>query len=264
MPDPDRQFDEDDVSRLIGSWSDEPPAKPLLVGTEKSGILLGVELELECTASRFEDVIRYLHGKIARAGLGVVKRDGSLSENGIEVALSPASLEYHAERMGWPDICRNLDRLGCKSHDTDTCGLHVHVSDKERLEGPTLRARVAILVHANPEEFFKLARRSPNYYCRAIKKKLPEYRDVNDNRYEAVNFQNPHRVEFRLWRGTLKWQTILATLELSEAVVLYAEETPTAQVVRGGFEAFRRWVAERGRYARAAEYIEERLGRKEG
>lgn len=45
-------------------------------------------------------------------------------------------------------------------------------------------------------------------------KKLLGKAKSSSNRYVAVNLCNTHTVEFRLFRGTLKLNTILATLQL--------------------------------------------------
>ena len=45
-------------------------------------------------------------------------------------------------------------------------------------------------------------------------KKILDKAKSDRNRYVAVNLCNTHTVEFRLFRGTLKLNTILATLQL--------------------------------------------------
>ena len=40
----------------------------------------------------------------------------------------PMLLDYHTNEMCWCKIFNNAIRLGCRSHNTTTCGLHVHVN----------------------------------------------------------------------------------------------------------------------------------------
>jgi len=60
--------------------------------------------------------------------LSYVKRDGSLTDDGIEIVTHPCSLRYHLEQYPWDEILSSLADYGFRSHDTSTCGLHVHVS----------------------------------------------------------------------------------------------------------------------------------------
>lgn len=58
------------------------------------------------------------------------KHDGSLDE-GCELVTHPMSPEYMMSDAGkkmWRDICEAALAEGMRSHDTSTCGLHVHVS----------------------------------------------------------------------------------------------------------------------------------------
>ena len=58
------------------------------------------------------------------------KHDGSLDE-GCELVTHPMSPEYMMSDDGkkmWRDICEAALAEGMRSHDTTTCGFHVHVS----------------------------------------------------------------------------------------------------------------------------------------
>ena len=56
-----------------------------------------------------------------------IKSDGSL-EDGFEIVSHPMTLEYHAEEMNWKELLREAVSMGYRSHQTSTCGLHVHVN----------------------------------------------------------------------------------------------------------------------------------------
>jgi hypothetical protein len=72
-----------------------------------------------------------------------------------------------------------------------------------------------------------LARRTESGYAKIKNKKdnivwLKNAREtrnplnnLNADRYEALNFQNPNTIEFRLFKGTLRYETIQACLEFS-------------------------------------------------
>ena len=44
-------------------------------------------------------------------------------------------------------------------------------------------------------------------------------RYAKGDRYHAVNIANEHTIEFRMFRGTLKYNTLIATLELLDCII---------------------------------------------
>lgn len=59
------------------------------------------------------------------------KRDGSLGDEGVEIVTHPATLNYHLTKLAWDRIIETATDNGYTSHDTETCGLHVHVGRAE-------------------------------------------------------------------------------------------------------------------------------------
>ena len=55
-----------------------------------------------------------------------IKSDGSLND-GMEIVSHPMSLDYHRE-FCWYEIMKKAVNLGYRSHQTSTCGLHIHVN----------------------------------------------------------------------------------------------------------------------------------------
>ncbi len=55
-----------------------------------------------------------------------IKSDSSL-EDGMELVSHPMTLDYH-KNFCWEDVMSYAVRLGYRSHQTSTCGLHVHVN----------------------------------------------------------------------------------------------------------------------------------------
>lgn len=177
-----------------------------------------------------------------------MKHDGSLDAEGVEIVTHPASLAYHMYELRWAAIGRTCSSHGYRSHDTTTCGLHIHVGRAQF--GPTSRDRRRIagnlvlltcrlwshLVTFSRREMDKLDHWSscPDLGC------APGGVYTDDElttmavsteyagRYQAVNLTNDDTVEFRLFRGTLKRDTILASLQLVSNMTHYAmTHTPT-------------------------------------
>ena len=182
------------------------------------------------------------------------KEDGSLS-NGMEIVSHPGTLDYHRETMPWKEVMRICKANGLKSHDTDTAGFHIHVSrsglGETRAEREYTLAKLVMLMWRVWPELFAFSRRTehnmyhwalPNHmflpgvkdcectskqcnYCMSsltldlIRRDTESTTKNTRAKYTAVNTQHPHTLEFRLWRGTLKYETFIATMELTKLLV---------------------------------------------
>ena len=76
----------------------------------------------------------------------------------------PMSLTYHCRDIPWKDIMRAAIRMGYRCHQTDTCGLHVHVSrnafgDTEEEQDAAI-ARLLYFFEKHWEELLKFSRRT--------------------------------------------------------------------------------------------------------
>jgi hypothetical protein len=120
---------------------------------------------------------------------------------------------------------------GYRSHQTTTCGLHVHVNrdslGDSREEQDEVISRILFFVETHWAELLKFSRRSEysmnrwaaRYGFEKTGKDILEKAKKGDNgRYAAVNLMNYSTIEFRLFRGTLKYNTLIAALELVDAI----------------------------------------------
>ena len=160
-----------------------------------------------------------------------IKHDGSL-DDGMELVTHPMSLDYHFREMPWAAVLRKAVALGYTSHQARTCGLHVHVSRAALGENETAQdaviARILWFFEKNWEELLKFSRRTPRqlerWAARYGYKEQP--RDILDHakkgggagRYTCVNLTNADTIEFRMFRGTLKLNTLLATLQMVDRI----------------------------------------------
>lgn len=155
------------------------------------------------------------------------KHDGSLN-SGFEIVSHPMTLDFHQTAMPWPEVLEEAVELGYRSHQARTCGLHIHVNrtafgDTE-IQQELAIARVLYLVEKFWDELLKFSRRTQSQLDRwAARYGYKEHpmqildkakgRYIN-GRYFAVNLLNRNTIEFRLFRGTLKYNTLIATLQL--------------------------------------------------
>ncbi len=154
-----------------------------------------------------------------------IKHDGSI-DDGMEIVSHPMSLEYHKDYC-WNEIMSKAIRMGYRSHQTSTCGLHVHVNRNSlgtnQEEQDEVISRILYFVEHHWNELLKFSRRSEyninrwaaRYgYENNPKAILDKAKKGNNGRYAAVNLCNYHTIEFRLFRGTLKHNTFIAVLQL--------------------------------------------------
>lgn len=164
------------------------------------------------------------------------KHDGSLSD-GYEIVTHPGTLAWHKERFPWADVCKASLDNGFRSHDTDTCGLHVHVGRAQLGDNPCdTAAKMSLITYRLKDWFIRFSRRGgESRWAKYAKPEtrlgddkrgfLREYYDqLRSDRYRAVNVQNRSTVEVRIFRGTLNPSTVLASLELVSNLALYAKE----------------------------------------
>jgi len=187
----------------------------------------GVELEID-SGGELSANARIL-SEIANqeANCLYVKHDGSL-RNGLELVTHPMSLNHQLHCMPWSEVCQKAVSLGYLSHRTNSCGLHVHVSrmalGETEAQQDSVIARVLYFFEKHWEELLKFSRRTQNqlnqwaarYGYKQSPMEILHYakKDTCGNRHTCVNLQNDTTVEFRMFRGTLKPNTIFATLQL--------------------------------------------------
>lgn len=135
------------------------------------------------------------------------------------------SLDYHKD-FCWEDTMHHAVRLGYRSHQTSTCGLHIHINRNslasDREEQDEIISRILYFVEHHWNEMLKFSRRTEytmnrwaaRYGYENSPKAIMDKAKKSYGRYVAVNLCNYHTIEFRLFRGTLKYNTLIATLEL--------------------------------------------------
>lgn len=169
-----------------------------------------------------------------------LKHDGSLSTDGIEIVTHPATLEYHMSDMPWSDIIQAARDYDYTSHDAGTCGLHIHASRSLFGNDRTIQdlniAKIMLLVDFWWEQYIvSFSRRDYEQLNDWAKKPNAqiaptddEYEAINKarrsgehDRYKAINLRNAHTVEFRFFRGTLRRDTIIASIQFIDALIKY-------------------------------------------
>lgn len=203
---------------------------PIFYGEGKR--FFGVELEIDGAGEDNDNAAEILHIANVERPLVYCKHDGSL-DDGFEIVTHPMTLDFHLHNMPWEQIVEEAKKLGYTSHQAGTCGLHVHVNriafGETEAQQDAVIARILYFVEKNWEELLKFSRRTQHqldqWAARYGYKDQP--REILDHaksgrhagRYTAVNLTNADTVEFRMFRGTLKYNTLIATLELLDCII---------------------------------------------
>lgn len=154
------------------------------------------------------------------------KRDGSI-EDGFEIVTHPMTLAYHMKQMPWAALTEEAVQMGYRSHQPGTCGLHVHVNRSSFGETEAKQeaciARLLFFVENHWNELLRFSRRTQQQmdqwaarYGRKDnpKEQMEHVKSTYTDRYRAINLTNYATIEFRMFRGTLRYNTLIATLEL--------------------------------------------------
>lgn len=227
--------------------------------------LIGIELEMTTGNS---PQTRSGAAKEIRAQLGkdyaVIKNDGSLPTDGMEIVTAPRGLAEHIERFSaW-----NIDP-GYRAWDTGQCGMHVHIHSRAFTEMTLGKFLMFINVDTNAAFLRKLAGRHPIKDGWAARYCAQEGREILGNpkaaikgktaeRYRMVNTQNLSRgeaerlgldpfhysgrydtVELRVFKASLKKERLLAQIEFSHAAVLFCRVASYRQLDE---ESFLKWL----------------------
>ena len=216
---------DEDSSHLINSYSYKP--RPYFFGN--ATYHMGFELEVESDGNSRRD-----GAEVVTNALGeriYLKEDGSLSD-GFEIVTHPHSLDEYQKNFDWSALSQ-LRRLGFRSWDTSTCGLHVHVSRSafghaqkrsDIVKTQAHELRFMKLIYDNDRQISRLAGRTSSYATFEDKGHLVskvKYGNQHNGRYAAVNSENSETLEVRVFRGSLKPERVLMALELVQCAVEY-------------------------------------------
>ncbi len=185
--------------------------EPIFYGD--GSLYMGVELEIDEGGECDSNAEMLLDAANANEPHIYCKHDGSI-DSGFEIVSHPMTLDYHTNCMPWQELFRKALSMGYYSHQTDTCGLHVHVN--RNIFGKTYQdqedaiSRVVYFVENHWNELLKFSRRTEANMNRwasrygistTAKDTYKKAKDKHCGRYVAVNLENYSTIEFRLFRG---------------------------------------------------------------
>lgn len=247
---------EEDEDKVIEDYCESHHHSPVFFGEKnKDGKFagFGFELEVDCLGSnsyKNEDTARNL---CSTCGLEENEmryaHDGSL-DYGFECISQPHTVKDFWSKQGkWRQMLSYLAENGYKSHDANTCGLHIHVSremfGKTEDEQDLAIAKVYSFFDDNWTDIAKISRRTDFGYCeknaqssyaeRKRKNKFDGWKMVakakDGSHYVALNNCNTATFEYRLGRGTLNAWSFFSWIDFILTVTKNAKRIAVGKVV---------------------------------
>lgn len=212
-----------------------------IYGSDDIKPYLGIELEVD-KAGKNDDNAKMVID-ILGANNVYCKHDGSL-DNGFEIVTHPCTLDYHLN-MNYQELFEKLIGLNYRSHDTVTCGLHIHFNKNYFGESKTIQdlciTKLLYLFEKYWDNIAKFSRRDNNKYASRygmekddsmfeVLYKAKAAKESYNGKYRSINLKNENTVEIRVFKGTLKYNTFIATLQFVNKLVMMCRESDLEEI----------------------------------
>lgn len=190
----------------------------------ESPLFMGFELEVDNVRGEYEDLASSV---LTGDNTGVLHCEYDCTV-AFEFISQPCTLEYHKNQHYNDWFFSELDGK-CQSHDAGTCGLHVHVN-KAFFDDRGYN-RLKTILFFFKDELFQFSRRQRwNYGYSDFGENIAK-KDVTIRKAKSIkkyghntwfNENKPGTYEFRFFRGTLRYETFMASLELVHNICMMA------------------------------------------
>ena len=250
---PDCWHDEED--EIIKSYhSDYRPDIEIqrTVDDKPEDATIGTEVEAECRGSHSRNEVASAVNDIVNRNedLFMFEEDGSLSDEGYETISQPFTMRWFEKNQDlFKKMFNTMVDMGARSHDTTTCGFHVHVGrhffgnqEKECID------RLIYVFEKYRQQLEVFSRRKNFNWCEfpSVRvghpvewSKLDEVKKLDKYNFEghhsAINVENWNTIEFRIFKGTLNFTTYYATLEFVNNLIHYVKDKTDEEVEQGNF-----------------------------
>jgi len=230
--------------RLVKSHDFEPAEGWQMHGVGSVGY--GIELEMDTRGGR-ETAVEYIAEKIP-SDVAIMKEDGSLSSDGIELVSHPRTFDsWNESKEQWSAWLAGVASCGMESWTQSQCGLHVHMTRAGM--SASHQVRFGLLFNRNALDWQGVARRSSSFANfnegETVTKVKVRY---SANHFDAVNFSNTKTIEVRIFRPSLQFGRVLGSIALVHFAREYTRTLTAHDVLRGALEwsRFTAWVEAQG------------------
>lgn len=251
-----------DETNVVHDYSYRPD--PIFHSTNADDrLFFGIEIEVENAKNEGYvhrvQAAEYAQSHLEPIDLAYLKNDGSLSD-GFEIVTHPMTHDFYMNQATelWDTLEHLRSNMAMRSWGTSTCGLHIHIS-RAGFKGGAHMHRFLNLVYSNEDFFSLMAGRSSSRWAKFDDVKQSEYRGRDEDgnreykvwnsyrdkiergrhtdRYSAVNTQNAHTLEMRIFRGSIKSSTVRAAISLAHASVEFTRDLAVPHVASGALNS---------------------------
>jgi hypothetical protein len=239
----------------------------------KPGVMyLGLEHEMLNETRNRDEMVESFYDSIENE-YAILKEDGSIGYQGFEYVSQPMTLESHRnfnKFWDWLAECKRNGFIAWDAKDSDDklkCGIHIHLS-RSGFTNRAHTARFILAVYKFQDELVKFSGRRSKRWADYAEYERMQFIDrakgeSNPERYVAVNVQNEHTIELRIFRSSMVPETVTAYLELADALAEWTRVLSCRDHYDGKFEfaQFREWLNDKPQYSQCADRIDRRVTR---
>jgi hypothetical protein len=226
--DDDESYDEDYRDEYVNAYDYDVMEDLSMTSTEQDNLqpdtaYYGIELEVEKRNNATSDTAYKIHRSFTYDDMqfALLKSDGSLT-HGFEIVTAPGTLNAH--KKYWDKFFKSDGIKEVKSWNTDTTGMHIHISRTALTQLQIGKILVFINDEKNQEFVNHIAGRSSDQWAKKSNKKISDC-VVTSGKYEAVNTAHRHTIELRIFKGNLARHGFFRVLEFVDALVHFAKLT---------------------------------------
>ena len=216
----------------------------------KTADTFGMEIELQARQN-VDNAVNKIHEIFG--DFVVCKEDSSTGARGFEIVTHPFDFGYFVRAK----VHERLEQLKdiCRGFHAKECGIHIHFS-RSFLKDNHHLYRLIYFFSQNPKFIELIAQREQTGYWqherpnRVLEK--ASRGDTWSNRYDAINIQNAHTIEIRIFASNLKAERILKNLEFVYSIVKYTRDNSSEKLID-----FLAWLKVQRRLTTLKTYIEQ-------
>ncbi len=198
---------------------------------------LGIEIEVEPQKVNYDVCASMTQDRIGEHVY--CKSDSSIA--GYEIVAHPATYEA-VKLIKYKELMSDLKKRGTTSYKSGSCGIHVHVNRRSMSTLQWMKAIMFVYICSKPVTKISQRTTSKLNQWSAIQPLEHYVRRVTDNefnttiqkllngaigssaRYSAINTQGSNTYEFRLFRGTTKYESFMAYIEFVECLCSFVQQ----------------------------------------
>lgn len=214
------------IQNKVLSYGNKTTVFPIYNGIVKYPKLrLGLEIETLFHGKMDREEALTEFTKVIGPSLCKFKYDNSLGPNGIEFVTMPMYFEHFKEMSKkWDKAFKVYGRLGGHSFNDYRTGCHIHIS-RNAFVGYKHLYNFYIGITKNPRFTFRIAKRAENRFCATPAYRMgcrfngienyayTAIRSEYGSRYQMINLENKDTIEVRVYKGNIKWSSVMGYIE---------------------------------------------------